>query len=254
MREFATQSPVFMQARGDGLQPCADVGLFLPKPAAVWSQPFQAGQAAQSQQAQHRMAANLQGPSQGLKTFRQSLVVPAQQWRGQSIRQQRGQFGHAWFEMVVDPQQLTGLKLHLGGHALPTAGAAFQIRHPHDVVKRHPQGQPARGVAAGRVALHMRGVGGVFGIQHRLQTRYIQVGIGRALVVQQTLVTQLREFAHCGGQGLHCRRGRNACGGHVNQGGLRAVIVLQHGLQGLGIRCTFKARRETFQAGLGLRC
>jgi hypothetical protein len=65
-------------------------------------------------------------------------------------------------------QHIAVLQFHFTRHALPTAGAAFQVSHPHDVIKRHPQGQPTRGVAAGGMAVQLLWVGRGFQGDHAL--------------------------------------------------------------------------------------
>ena len=90
--------------------------------------------------------------------------------------------------MVVQVQQIVFLQLHLAGHTLPTAGTAFQIGHPHDVIKRHPQSQPTGGFTAGLVDMGLGGVGLLLGPQHLLQSAQVQVCIDLALVVAQAVV------------------------------------------------------------------
>ena len=101
--------------------------------------------------------------------------------------------------MVEQVQKVVFLQLHFTCHTLPTAGAAFQIGHTHDVVKRHPQSQPASGFSAGRESLRVLRVSKCLSLHHSLKTLYIQVRIGTALVIAQTAVAQCGEFTHIGG-------------------------------------------------------
>jgi hypothetical protein len=127
--------------------------------------------------------ADLQRQRPGRQAARHAGAVPALQAHGPARRQQGGELGHAGLEVVVDPEQVALGGLDLALHAGPAAGAALEVGHAHDVVKRHPQRQPARHLVGGGVAAGAGRVGLLLGGQHGLQALQVELAVGGVLVV-----------------------------------------------------------------------
>ena len=144
--------------------------------------------------------------------------------------------------MLVNAQQFAVLLFHFQRHTLIAADAAFQIRHTHDVVKRHPQSQPTGGLAAGCMAIGMRGVDGVFRVQHLLQALHIPHGVSAVLVIAESGETQRCQFPHIG-------RKATKCGFISRRYWLVSIVISPHGLHGLRLAHTLESSGESAQAG-----
>ena len=100
--------------------------------------------------------------------------------------------------MVIHLEQIVVTQLDLALDPLPALCPALQVGHPHDVVKRHPQCEPARHLQGDRIVVGASRVGRTLGLQHLLQAGDVARRVGWALVVQQARMAQCQHFMHLG--------------------------------------------------------
>ena len=191
------QAPCSRQALHHRLQPALNGQLLMGKALAIHPPSFEAGQAAQGQHAAHRVGANLQGQGPGFATTQHTGTVPSCQTIGPGAGQQSGKLWHAGLEMVIHLEQIIRPSSHLFDHPFQPGRSTFQISHPNDVVKRHPQGHPARHLARDRPSMHGAGIAGGLGLPDLAHAAQIHLAIRAALVIGDT----------CQAQGQHGARG-----------------------------------------------
>ena len=139
------------------------------------------------------MSSDFEWHGPGLFTLRDSAFVPVQHLVGQAHREQGGKLGRSRFEVVIHLQQIIGLGLDLLLNPRPARGPAFKIGNPNNVIKGHPQGQPAdhfmgclKSVSACRVHL-------AFSLKHPQQSFGIQLGISFVLVLKDAGIPQRQQ-------------------------------------------------------------
>ena len=99
-------------------------------------------------------------------------------------RQQPGELGHARLEVVVHLEQIALARLHLALHPRAPRRHGLELRHAHDVVKRHPERQPTRGFVRDLARLT---AGRLLRVPYSLKALEVQRAVAGAVVFRDAL-------------------------------------------------------------------